>query len=118
MDLEKGDMLIFSGEGTHGSWERYFGVRSKAAIRSKLSREREGGARWASCWIEDGRVDVVTGDKVYDRLDTDLESVVNEQSVPESLIRENPAAKLATLKRGRSPASAKNAKKAGRPREL
>ena len=38
---------ILSGEGTNGTRENYEGLRTVAAIRSRLTRERVGGDRWA-----------------------------------------------------------------------
>ncbi|MGD9938604.1 MAG: hypothetical protein AB7T74_02260 [Clostridia bacterium] len=120
MNLEKGDMLIFSGEGDQGAWERYFGSRTEKSIRSKLSRERCGGDRWASAWIElDGLEDAgYPGAPVYGELGRDLNEIVHQRAVPADWIKENPAAKLAALKRGRSTASAENGKLGGRPKKL
>jgi hypothetical protein len=116
MDLSKGDMLIFSGEGDDGAWERYYGKRDKAAIRRKLSRERCGGDRWASAWIElEGLEDAgYPGEKVYGELGVDLDEIPRQRAVPAAIIRENPAA---MLRAGKSnPAAAENGKLGGRPK--
>lgn len=115
MDLTTGDMLILSGEGDNGSWERYFGARTAKAIRSKLSRERCGGDRWASVWIETGKDDL--GNTAYGKLDASFDGIVSQRSVEQDDIRENPAARLASLKRGRSASSAENGRAGGRPRQ-
>ena len=124
MDLENGDMLIYSGEGDTGSFERYFGARSPKAIRSKLSRERCSGARWASVWIElDGVQDkgwrlARIEHKVYGKLGRGLDEITDQRAVACADVRENPAAALAARRRGKSPASAENGKKGGRPRKV
>ena len=108
MDLTKGDMLIISGEGDGpGAIERYEGARAAKAIRSRLSRERAGGDRWAHAWIG--------GDGTYAKLGTDLESTGDQREIDESDIRVNPAAQLRSGKP--NPASATNGAKGGRPRK-
>lgn len=107
MDYEK-DILIFSGEGIRGTWERYFGARTQKALRNKLSRERSGGDRWASAWID-------LGNGTYGQLGGDLETIEDQRDVPESEIVENPAAKLRAGKS--NPASRENGRLGGRPRK-
>lgn len=124
MDLENGDMLIYSGEGDSGTFERYFGARSPKAIRSKLSRERCGGDRWASAWIElddvqdKGWREAGIEHKVYGKLGRGLDEITDQRAVACADVRENPAAALAARRRGKSPASAENGKKGGRPRKV
>ena len=119
MDLARGDMLIFSGEGDNGTWERYEGKRTPAAIRNRLSRERAGGDRWADAWIELAGVQDSTRNgndraRVYGKLGRDLNSIGGERSIDEASIRVNPAAQLAAgHKRA---ASAANGAKGGAPR--
>jgi hypothetical protein len=107
MDLNTGDMVIMSGEGTgEGTIERYEGKRTPAAIRSRLSRERAGGDRWADAWIETRR-------GVYGKLSKGLDELVDRRSIPAAAIRVNPAAILAA---GHArPKSAANGAKGGRP---
>lgn len=116
MDLTKGDMLIFSGEGDAGTWERYEGKREAKAIRSRLSRERCGGDRWADAWIElPGLEDAgYPGVKVYGKLGRDLDEIVAQRAVPAGEIQINPAAMLRAGKP--NPASAKNGANGGRPK--
>jgi hypothetical protein len=106
MDTDK-TILIISGEGTgSGTIERYEGARTAKAIRSRLSRERAKGDRWAAAWVQ------VDGD-LYDKLGTDLEPTGQLREIPASAIRLNPAA---MLRAGKSnPASAANGLKGGRP---
>lgn len=115
MNLDTGDMVIFSGEGDIGTFERYYGARTAKAIRSKLSRERCGGDRWASAWIETGSDDL--GRTVYGKLGRDLAEIIDQRSIERDDIIDNPAARLAAGKRGKSSASAENGKKGGRPRK-
>ena len=120
MDLNTGDMVIFSGEGDTGTFERYYGARTAKAIRSKLSRERCGGDRWASAWISAESLEDkgLPGVPVYIELDRDLDATTGKmRAIPVEMIQENPAAKLAAGKRGNSSASAENGKKGGRPRK-
>ena len=115
MDLTKGDMLIFSGEGEAGTIERYEGARTAKAIRARLSRERVKGDRWASAWIEAPELDDGSGRTAYVKLGTDLEPTSELRAIDPAAIRVNPAAALAAAKRGRSPASAINGARGGRP---
>lgn len=118
MDLAKGDMLIFSGEGDSGTWERYEGKREAKAIRSRLSRERCDGDRRADAWIElSGLQDAgYPGAKVYGKLGRDLDEIVAQRAVRESEIKINPAAMLRSGKT--NSASAANGAKGGRPKKL
>jgi hypothetical protein len=110
MDLTKGDVIVMSGEGLGpGMIERYFGARTDKAIRSKLSRERAGGDRWAEVWIE-------TRPGVYGKLGHDLDEIADEREIPASAIQENPAAKLRAGKT--NPSSAANGAKGGRPKKI
>jgi len=109
MDLTK-DVLIFSGEGTEGTWERYFGARTEKALRSKLSRERCHGDRWAQAWVLADRYSDGTGWPVYQRFDGD-----GMRSVNPEMVKEKPAAMLRAGKVNH--ASAENGKLGGRPRK-
>jgi len=117
MDLGKGDMLIMSGEGDGpGTIERYEGARTAKAIRSRLSRERCHGDRWASVWIalpEMGDAGY-PGVPVYGELIDGLASIGTMRAIPASAIRVNPAAQLRAGKP--NAASAANGRKGGRPR--
>lgn len=108
MDLTKGGMLIMSGEGETGTIERYEGARTAQAIRSRLSRERGHGDRWARVWIE-------TRPGIYGKLSKGLDEIEDEREIPASAIRVNPAAQLAAGHR--RPTSAANGAKGGRPRK-
>lgn len=121
MDLSKGDIVIFSGEGDEGTWERYNGAREAKALRSRLSRERCSGDRWASAWIEaEGYIDKAWEElgiehRVYLELDASLESTGKMRALEEKSIKENPAAMLRAGKKNST--SAENGKKGGRPTE-
>lgn len=118
MDLTKGDMLIASGEGAGaGKIERYYGARTERAIRSRLSRERCHGDRWASAYIELEGVEAVgrPGETVYGELGRDLNEIVGQRAISASAIHNNPAAQLRAGKP--NPASAANGVKGGRPRK-
>ena len=122
MDLTKGDMLIMSGEGTGaGTIERYYGARTERAIRSRLSRERCHGDRWAEVWIElEGTIDKGWAEagmdhKVYGQLGRDLDEIGDMRTIAPTAIRDNPAAQLRAGKP--NPASAVNGAKGGRPRK-
>lgn len=109
MDLTNSTILILSGEGTTGTWERYEGARTPKAIRSRLSRERCHGDRWASVWIEAG------DGPWYVELDRTCRGLTGRtREVPDEAIRHNPAAILRAGKP--NPASAENGKRGGRPR--
>ena len=47
-------IMLVSGEGTLGTCEPYLGSRSIPAMKRALTRERQGGDRWAH-FIVDGR---------------------------------------------------------------
>jgi hypothetical protein len=114
MKLDKGDLLINSGEGTGaGTIERYEGKREPAAIRKRLSRERAGGDRWAFAWIELADMADGSGFPVYGKLGTDLEEVLDMRAIDPARIRTNPAAQLRAGKP--NPASAANGRRGGRP---
>ena len=44
-------ILIFSGEGSRGTFTTFTGKKSIRAIKSKLTKERCGGDRWAKVYI-------------------------------------------------------------------
>ena len=108
------DLQYPSGEGTgEGTIERYYGARTERAIRSRLSRERCHGDRWAEVWIEEPDRSDGTGATVYGKLDKGLDEVTDERAIPASVIHNNPAAMLAAGHK--RPASAANGAKGGRP---
>lgn len=43
-------IVIFSGEGEVGTFVRYEGKKSVLAIKSRLTKERCGGDRWAKAF--------------------------------------------------------------------
>lgn len=116
MDLTTGTILIFSGEGDEGTWERYEGARTVKAIRNRLTRERAHGDRWASAWIEEPTLEDAgyPGVPVYCEIDRDFQGVGRTRAVTADMIRVNPAAQLRAGKP--NPASAENGKRGGRPR--
>jgi hypothetical protein len=57
------------------------------------------------------------GEPVYGELGRDLDEIVRQRAIPADTIRENPAAKLAAMKRGKSTASATNGLTGGRPKK-
>ena len=123
MDLSKGDMLIFAGEGALGTWTRYFGTRTRAALKMRLRKERAHGDRWASLWIEEpetadaGRPDA----KVYARLDDDFAPIERRGLLPEQIETDlaSEAARALGRRRVQSDAaqiaSRENGRKGGRP---
>jgi len=44
-------ILILSGEGTNGIFEEYTGSGTDRAIKSRLTKERQNGDRWAKAFI-------------------------------------------------------------------
>lgn len=46
-----GQILILSGEGSQGTFEKFTGKRTGLAIERKLAKERCGGDRWARAYI-------------------------------------------------------------------
>ena len=44
-------ILIQSGEGETGTVEVYSGKRTSRAIKTRLTKERACGDRWAKAWI-------------------------------------------------------------------
>jgi hypothetical protein len=81
MQAITGDLLIFSGEGDVGNWEHYHGSRTVRAIRSRLTKERAHGDRWATLWVS-----LPETDGVYGQLDAGLVEIVSERRVPDSVI--------------------------------
>lgn len=49
---ESGKIVILSGEGTTGIYELYTGARTARALKSRLTKERSNGDRWAKAYIE------------------------------------------------------------------
>ena len=47
---------ILSGEGEDGTLEDYNGARTVSAIKSRLSRERRNGDRWAILILDGERI--------------------------------------------------------------
>ncbi len=54
MDFSKGDMLIQSGEGDVGTFARYYGLRTRRAIKARLTKERVHGDRWVHSLLQGG----------------------------------------------------------------
>jgi hypothetical protein len=81
------DILIFSGEGETGTWERYTGKRTVRAVRTRLTKERCGGDRWASVWLSRGYNQAESGYPIYDCLDLDREEIVDTRDVdPDEIV--------------------------------
>lgn len=66
MDLE-GRILILSGEGNNGTFKEYAGKRTEQALKSRLTKERAGGDRWAKAYIYSHTND---GGDVYTEFET------------------------------------------------
>jgi len=49
-------IYIISGEGEQGTREVYKGKRTVRALKSRMTRERQGGDRWVRIEIEGERV--------------------------------------------------------------
>lgn len=80
IDITTGDILIHSGEGEIGSYERYHGARTVPALKTRLAGERHHGDRWAHALIGDGA-------GVYSVLSDDLTEVVDQREVtPASIV--------------------------------
>lgn len=47
-------ILILSGEGYEGTYSEYTGKRTVRALKSRLTKERCGGDRWARAYISAG----------------------------------------------------------------
>lgn len=114
------DIIIHSGEGEVGTYERYYGERSKKALRARLSRERCHGDRWAHAWMADGTTERdpaagVSQWPTYWKLGDDLEQTSEARSINPASILKNPAAMLRAGKP--NPKSAENGAKGGRPRK-
>jgi len=73
-----GSIIIFTGEGEEGTWEKYTGKRTVRAIKARLTRERCGGDRWVSVWLLQGNDD---DDTVYDCLDLDTGGIVDTRNI-------------------------------------
>ena len=50
------EIEILSGEGENGTREDYEGPRTISAIRSRLTKERVGGDRWAVLILDGERI--------------------------------------------------------------
>lgn len=46
------EIVILSGEGENGTFERFTGKHTARAIKSKLARESCGGDRWARAYMQ------------------------------------------------------------------
>jgi hypothetical protein len=75
MTLLERDILIISGEGTTGTWERYKGKKTFRAIKRRLTKERCNGDRWAEAYVHmqdalyaplDDQSELTTWREVYD----------------------------------------------------
>lgn len=47
-------VLILSGEGEVGTYEKYEGKRTERALKSRLTKERCNGDRWAFAMVSAG----------------------------------------------------------------
>ena len=61
-------LRIVSGGGEQGSSSPYTGKRTLRAVRSRLTRERCHGDRWARLVADLGCVDKCTGETVWDHI--------------------------------------------------
>lgn len=65
--IKTNDIRIISGEGEIGTAEAYNGKRTMRAIKTRLTRERAGGDRWA-------RAEVYSHSNEYGHVFVDLET--------------------------------------------
>ena len=56
IDASEETIEILSGEGENGTREDYNGPKTVRAIRSRLTKERAGGDRWAVLIIDGERL--------------------------------------------------------------
>lgn len=68
IDLTKKRIAIFAGEGDCGSWSEYTGARTEKAIKTKLTKERCHGDRWAYAYIETDQINKYTGEIGYQEI--------------------------------------------------
>lgn len=115
--------LIFSGEGDRGTWDPYTGTDSERALKSRLTKERAGGDRWASIWRKTDMEDRRTGWPVYEQFDPDTGEVLDNRSIEpdEELLVDMAAATLgrkggSAKTEAKQAASRENGKKGGRPK--
>ena len=51
LPVDRMPIVILSGEGEVGTYSSYMGAYTERAIRSRLSKERCNGDRWAKAYI-------------------------------------------------------------------
>jgi len=125
MDLSKGRIAIFSGEGDTGSWKEYTGARTEQALKTRLTKERCHGQRWAYAYIETDRVNKYTGEAGYQEIRWEKNQysedvlMYGEMRTPD-MTELNAGAAAAALGRMTSEkkkkSSRENGKKGGKPR--
>ena len=54
---EAREITLVSGEGAEGTCEPYLGSRSISAMKRRLTKERQGGDRWAFYRVDGRRLD-------------------------------------------------------------
>jgi general stress protein YciG len=130
IDITKGRIAIFSGEGEVGSWSEYTGKRTERALKAKLTRERSHGDRWAYAYIETDMMDKYTGLTAYMEIHWEKDQYDNdvlregEMRTP-NLDNLDTSRAAATLGRkggqarseAKTAAARENGKKGGRPRK-
>jgi len=90
VNLDKGEIVIAKGSG----FERYVGVRTAGAIRTKVSRERKAFEK-VEVWYKAAR-QALPG---YYLLDKSLDATENYKVIAEKKIETKAAAVLAASKR-------------------
>jgi len=73
-----GRIVILAGEGTEGNFSTYHGKRTERAIKSRLTRERCSGDRWAHAYIY---IHTNDGGDVYAGLDIDNERHLSDSDI-------------------------------------
>jgi hypothetical protein len=71
-------IVILSGEGEQGNFEKYTGSRTIRAIKQRLTKERCNGDRWASVYIYNYTNDL--GD-VYQDMETGEQRHIDEDNI-------------------------------------
>ena len=56
MIQDAAELHIISGEGELGTVEAYIGARTARAVKSRLTKERCGGDRWAVLVVDGERI--------------------------------------------------------------
>lgn len=111
------DIVILSWENDRHYYERYYGARTKKALRSKLLRIRDEVDGRVTAWIADGTKAVSKAGSlwpVYYEISEKCQAMSVSRVINPAAIYDNPAAMLRAGKK--NSASAENGKLGGRPK--